>query len=207
MEFASYLAGERWSDHPSCTHPALAFLARMVNDCSSDTERSRLAVLIPSVIGLNGSDRSVEVAIALRAASVALPIASEERQRALAVGILSCQRILERMGVEPAPDLAAAVDSAMQRTPLAVSWARDFVGSYRLPTGNKAASRLSESVIRISVLGIAGACIENPDARLRALLTAAIEDSAAILRPTSVEDRAPSARPLQFEEPIVGSRS
>ena len=24
MEFASYLAGEPWSDHPACTHPLLA---------------------------------------------------------------------------------------------------------------------------------------------------------------------------------------
>ncbi|WP_344829386.1 hypothetical protein [Nonomuraea dietziae] len=24
MELASYLAGERWSDHPACTHPLLA---------------------------------------------------------------------------------------------------------------------------------------------------------------------------------------
>jgi hypothetical protein len=26
MEFASYLAGERWSDHPTCTHPARSCL-------------------------------------------------------------------------------------------------------------------------------------------------------------------------------------
>ncbi|GAA1225095.1 hypothetical protein GCM10009655_24890 [Rhodoglobus aureus] len=30
MEFASYLAGEKWSDHPSCTHPALAVVPRDV---------------------------------------------------------------------------------------------------------------------------------------------------------------------------------
>ena len=28
MELASVLAGERWSDHPACTHPLLAQLAR-----------------------------------------------------------------------------------------------------------------------------------------------------------------------------------
>ena len=28
MELASFLAGERWSDHPACTHPLLAALAR-----------------------------------------------------------------------------------------------------------------------------------------------------------------------------------
>ena len=32
MEFASVLAGERWSDHPSCTHPVLGQLARQVNE-------------------------------------------------------------------------------------------------------------------------------------------------------------------------------
>ena len=32
MELASYLAGERWSDHPACTHPLLAAIARLVNE-------------------------------------------------------------------------------------------------------------------------------------------------------------------------------
>ena len=49
MELASYLAGERWSDHPACTHPLLASVARLVNDYTSDAERPRLAELIPSV--------------------------------------------------------------------------------------------------------------------------------------------------------------
>src|SRR4029453_19446858 len=43
MEFASVLAGERWSDHPACTHPLLAAVARHVNDHTSDAGRQRLA--------------------------------------------------------------------------------------------------------------------------------------------------------------------
>src|SRR6266576_2338551 len=39
MELASYLAGERWTDHPACTHPLLAELARQVNDHVSDETR------------------------------------------------------------------------------------------------------------------------------------------------------------------------
>ena len=35
MEFASYLAGERWSDHPACTHPLLAAMARGSTTCST----------------------------------------------------------------------------------------------------------------------------------------------------------------------------
>ena len=38
MEFASFLAGERWSDHPRCTHPLLTQLARQVNDLVGDEE-------------------------------------------------------------------------------------------------------------------------------------------------------------------------
>ena len=49
MELASFLAGEPWSDHPACTHPLLASLARDVNDHLGDRARLRLAPLIPEV--------------------------------------------------------------------------------------------------------------------------------------------------------------
>ena len=74
MELASYLAGERWSDHPACTHPLLATVARLVNDHTSDAGRRNLAELAPSVIGLTSDDPRVDVRIALRAAIAALPV-------------------------------------------------------------------------------------------------------------------------------------
>ena len=94
MELASYLAGEKWSDHPRCTHPLLSSLARSVNDCTTDAGRSRLAVLIPSVIGLTGDDLRIDAAIALRAARIALPVVSADRQRVMAVAVLTADRIL-----------------------------------------------------------------------------------------------------------------
>ena len=60
MEFVSLLAGEHWSDHPACTHPLLAAVARHVNDHTSDPGRQRLAELIPSVIGLTGDDLHID---------------------------------------------------------------------------------------------------------------------------------------------------
>lgn len=54
MEYASLLAGERWSDHPRCTHPALAQLARLVNDNIRDDLRYLLVPLVPDAIGLTG---------------------------------------------------------------------------------------------------------------------------------------------------------
>ena len=91
MELASYLAGERWSDRPSCTHPLLAALARLVNDHTTDAGRGALAPLVPSVIGLTSDDPRVDVRIALRAAITALPVAAAERQRVLAVSILAAR--------------------------------------------------------------------------------------------------------------------
>src|ERR687897_3939795 len=81
MEFASLLAGERWSDHPSCTHPLVAAVARHVNDCTSDAGRGRLAELIPSVIGLTGEGLRIDARIALGSARLALPVVAAERQR------------------------------------------------------------------------------------------------------------------------------
>ena len=94
MELASYLSGEKWSDHPRCTHQLLASLARSVNDCTTDAGRSRLALLIPSVIGLTGEDVRIDAAVALRAARTALPVVAADRQRVMAVAVLTADRIL-----------------------------------------------------------------------------------------------------------------
>jgi hypothetical protein len=206
MEFASYLAGERWSDHPTCTHPALAFLARLVNDCSSDRARSGLTELIPSVIGLDGEDPRIEILLALRVAVNALPIASEERQRALAVGILSCQSRLERLGHPAEGALLASIDHAFQSAPLAARWARDFVADHPVVVRERAVSRMAESVIRIGVLGIAQACTPGADALLHEVLRGAIADCRAVLGGASVEDRVAGSGALELEEAVIARR-
>lgn len=181
MEFASYLAGESWSDHPVCTHPALASLARLVNDCTSDSARPLLTELIPSVIGLRGSDPRVPMAVALRSATSALPVASEERQRALAVGILTCGRNLAELDDRPGADIAGQIRAAFDQAPNAERWAAAFTGSFGDPSRTKFTDRTAESILRLSVQGIAEACIPDADARLRDLLAHAIDDCASIL--------------------------
>jgi len=84
MELVSFLAGERWSDHPACTHPLLAAVARDVNDYTSNAGRPRLAELIPSVIGLTGEDLHIDARIALVCAQRALPVVAAERQQTMA---------------------------------------------------------------------------------------------------------------------------
>ncbi len=117
MELASYLAGERWSDRPSCTHPLLAALARLVNDHTTDAGRGDLAPLVPSVIGLTSDDPRVDVRIALRAAITALPVAAAERQRVLAVSILAAQRALVDLDGSLDPATAARRGGRPRRRP------------------------------------------------------------------------------------------
>ncbi len=51
MEYVSLLAGEAWSDSPSCTYPPLAWSAQIVNDRLSDGDRHLLVPLIGRLFG------------------------------------------------------------------------------------------------------------------------------------------------------------
>ena len=131
MEFASLLAGERWSDHPACTHPLLAAVARHVNDYTTDAGRPRLATLIPSVIGLTGDDLHIDARIALASANMALPVVAEERQRVMAVSVLTCERLLAGLDGRPAGSLQEQSASALAHVPHAARWASQFTSGLR----------------------------------------------------------------------------
>src|SRR5665647_74646 len=132
MEMASFLAGERWSDHPACTHPMLADLARLVNDIVTDRMRPRLIPLIPSVIGLTSDDLHVDAAIALRSALAALPIAAEPRQHVLATAVIACERLLADLDGRDPDSLSPQSREVLAQVPEAESWARSFPGGSRL---------------------------------------------------------------------------
>jgi hypothetical protein len=189
MEFASYLAGQRWSDRPSCTHPSLAALARLVNDVSSNAARARLTVLIPSVVGLNGDDPLVPIVVSALAASSALPIASESRQRSLASGLLRCESLLEGMPETAAVVARERITAAFAQAPLAVEWARTFLAETPSASRQRRLSPTDETILRASVLGIADACVRDTDDRLVHLLESAIADVESILHPVPLTER------------------
>ena len=173
MELASYLAGERWSDHPSCTHPLLAALARDVNDYTSDTARPQLARLIPSVIGLISDDPVVDVEIALRCATTALPVVAAEQQRVTAVAVLSGEQVFAELTGQPVGSISYRSRSALARVPDAVRWAERFRSDTR--TSVTSFQRIAApSIVHTAAQGIARACIPQPDVVLRELLVAAI---------------------------------
>lgn len=178
MELASFLAGERWSDHPACTHPLLAAAARLVNDYTSDAGRPRLAGLIPSVIGLTTDDPHADAQIALGAATVALPVVAADRQRVLAVSVLAAERVLAELDGRPADDLGERSRHALDQAPHAAQWAQRHIRGIRV-TSKGFRRHAAPSMVRCAVEGVARACIADHDKMLRDLLVAAIDDCAA----------------------------
>ncbi|MCA1824473.1 MAG: hypothetical protein LC640_09480 [Frankia sp.] len=65
MEYVSILAGEKFSDRPKCTMPALADLAIRTNDGLGDRERHIMVPLIPRLIGTATDDPFVTTAVAV----------------------------------------------------------------------------------------------------------------------------------------------
>ncbi len=173
MEFASYLAGERWSDHPACTHPGPANMARAVNDSISNKGRATLAPLIPSVIGLTSDDPRLEILVALHAAAAALPVAAEARQDSLAVGAIVCDAVLTRLGGAPA-GTEAPLAAALPPAPNAARWARDFLDRYQSRLPEMVLSRQTQALTLSAVDGIAHSVVDNPDERLSSLLESTI---------------------------------
>ncbi|SIN77314.1 hypothetical protein [Agromyces cerinus] len=176
MEFASYLAGERWSDHPACTHRTLAHLARMVNDRASEAGRARLTPLIPMVIGLTSDDPQLDVLLAVRAASAALPIAAEERQRPQAVGVRVALGALAERNNELAAEFRELAHAALRAAPAADAWAVQFMEDVG-PGSPGMTVRQCWALMNSAVDGIAQACVADPDDRLVALLSAAVNDT------------------------------
>jgi hypothetical protein len=181
MEMASVLAGERWSDHPRCTHPLLGELARLVNDCTSDAGRQELAVLIPSVVGLTSDDVRTDARIALRAATTALPVAGAERQNALAVAVINADSVLAVLDGRPTGDLLPQSRAALDTAPEARRWGYGFVRRTGI-TAKGFQRHAAPHIVRIAVVDIAESCVPDPDAQLRDLLAGAIADFDGVMR-------------------------
>jgi hypothetical protein len=193
MELASHLAGERWSDHPACTHPLLAEAARQINDHTTDAGRQRLAVMVPSVIGLTTDDPHVDALIALRCARTALPVVSADRQRVMAVSVRACERMLADLDGLPPETLSESSREALEYVPQAARWAKEFTRPVH--TSTRAFRRYAApSTVGYAVSGIARACIPDPDTMLYDLLLGVISDCAARVDRPAGEGR-PGLRP------------
>lgn len=194
MEFASYLAGERWSDHPDCTDPVLAALARGVNDQIGDGRRDELVTLIPRVIGLRGDDRVIGLIVALRAAITALPVTSMERQRSLALGVQGVRRELAAWGAADEL-LDGLAETVLRDVPDARAWADSYL-SFRPPGSRALHPSAMQAIAQLAAAGIARACIADPDELLIHMLERAIADAERALA-------VPISAPITHRYPVA----
>lgn len=184
MEYASFLAGERWSDHPSCTNPVLAGLARSVNDHIADDARQHLVELVPSVVGLTSDRPDAGALIARECAMEALPIAAEERQRVLALGLLRCEQVLAgSRDARPSP----RVEKVLRQAPAAYAWARAYRGP--LDSSRAVFDRVAvPTIVESSVRGIALAAVDDTDERLVRLLRRLVDACEVWFAPPAAVD-------------------
>jgi hypothetical protein len=151
----------------------LAAVARHVNDHTSDAGRQRLADLIPSVIGLTGDDLHIDARIALRSATMALPVVAAERQRVMAVSVLTCDRVLADLDGRAVGALAEQSRLALADVPQAAAWADQFTSGVR-PSTKGFRRQAAPTIVQDAVEGIAQACVPDADGMLRDLLVQAI---------------------------------
>ena len=184
MELASVLAGERWSDHPACTHPLLAQLARQVNDLTTDTGRRALTPLIPSVVGRQG-DETTWFTLSVAVASSQLLHLPETTQRVLAAGLLRAEQL--------APDGATRQQArdALVLVPGAASWVEKFALKERIRESTYA-ERCAPTMVRCAVEGVVVNAKVGAEADLR--LRAMLETGIATVPATPLPPPAPPAR-------------
>lgn len=181
MEYASYLAGERFSDHPACTHPLLASLARNVNDHLSDDARQRIVPLIHRVVGLTGDHPLIAPALSIHAATTAIPVAAYEHQKALVVGLLRALRELEDQRGEEAARLRALATNGLEFCPSATAWAQQFVAR---PWGRgQHFNRAAPHVINLAVVSTAESL--DADELLCGLLETAVAETEFLMGATT----------------------
>lgn len=189
MELASLLAGERWSDHPSCTHPLLGQLARQVNDHISDTDRQQLAPLIASVVGRRGDDRTW-LTIAVAVAATGILDVPEGTQRVLAGGLLQA----EQLCAATEPDLAATrreARLALDLVPGAVAWV-ERLGLRDRISAKTFAKHCAPTMVRCAVDGVVANAGPDRDRLLRALLETGIAHCPAPDREATAPAEGPS---------------
>ena len=190
MELASYLAGERWSDRPECTHAVLAALCREVNDHVSDEARNRLAILIPDVIGLRGDDPRIGALVCREAARVALPVGPVVRQGVSALSLLHSERVLNSAAGRPLSDLSPESARALAAVPVATEWARNFAGELGWPEPDRFDDVAAPRIIDAAVSSIALA--PNADELLVGLLERAVAMCRELLCLPEARDAVPA---------------
>jgi hypothetical protein len=154
MEVASFLAGERWSDHPGCAHPVLAAAARSVNDLTSEQELHRLAPLVPLVLDTARPDPGHATRLARFCLEWVGEIDSRHRQA------LDCSALTAELLLEVAPPAVIEARHSSEARKL----------NRRLSPTLDTYARRAAPAVAILVSEVVAETSRDPDAALRDFL-------------------------------------
>jgi hypothetical protein len=114
MEAVSALAGEPWSNSPSCTSPVIAAYARSLNDWLPDDARQRLKVYIPRLVGTAEPELELRRAFACADAAVRVfaPLAFAAAGLVEEAAKLGALAPVDRESAESARSAAESAESA-----------------------------------------------------------------------------------------------
>jgi len=107
-----------------------------------------------------------------------LPVVAANRQRVMAVSVLTCDRILAELDGRAAGDLEEQSRRALAEVPQAAGWAYWFTSGVR-PSTRGFRRQAAPTIVQDAVEGIAQACVPDPDGMLHALLVQSIDVCAA----------------------------
>jgi len=131
MEAVSALAGEPWSNSPSCTSPVIAAYARSLNDWLPDGARQRLKVYIPRLVGTAEPELELRRAFACADAAVRVfaPLAFAAAGLVEEVAKLGALAPVDRESAESARSAAESARSAAESAESAELAARSAAAS------------------------------------------------------------------------------
>ena len=200
MEYTSILAGERFTDHPRCTDPALAAVARAVNDYSSDAARQRLAVLASDLTAAHRTDPQVGYLLARRCLLTALPYSVLPRRRVLSVGLLGLGRASRDLSRGWRPDFVD-VDTELGLMPYAgeLEAAGEFLRAQGV-TPDEYVRRGLPLAIETAIATIAAEAADSDD-----VLLALLEDCLRDVRRSAAVPQVPSASCAASSDTSVSS--
>ncbi|QHT57271.1 hypothetical protein GXP71_15100 [Cellulomonas sp. H30R-01] len=202
MEWASLLAGERWSDHPACTDPLLAHLTRSVNDLVGDRAREALAHLVPTLVGLRGDDATWALEVASVSVRHAVRQARPVDRRDLVVAVLTLDHLLAASDARPPTRRRPATTALLATVPPGdAAWAERFTRAMGAP---RRVRGLTRRVVEVSVATVAAA--PDADDALVAMLSDAVGTCQGLARRPGRDAAAPEpAAPARPAEPTAST--
>jgi hypothetical protein len=141
LEYASVLAGERWSSRPQSVHPAVADVAGLVNDQMSDDRRRLLTPLAPWLLGTSTGDPRVWPAVTEVCVRAALARASQPDEPWLLAALDATQNWLTQASRPPGRRERAPWAGGLKR------WARQAICSALLTVAASAGRDAADAAL------------------------------------------------------------